>query len=621
MNPFHIAVRRKRPGQPWQPLAEVEAEPGRPALLPEGEASESDELRVRVSPTLDDPGLALRLRVGSVLAASSVAADRVLPFSHDDVDGEGVAPLSCKGRLLADWVGVTELTLEARPGDSESFSPLLRLPLAVTAGKIETEQFNQLFAELERDAAAVLLDVHGKTQVGLKAAGPLASSAPVAMLSRIGATAQELDGLLRQVARQPASRLRVQRSRELALFGQAITEATLAEACRDPDMLARKGSRVAFREHLREHSRPDYDVPEHQAIADFGEFLKAQLADLTGRIDAEIDDREGRRRWRDVPKEAGQASWWESEDQPRIEELRRCRDRVATLRGLVEGWGRLPFLPPGRGLSQRPQSTPVFRNNPVYRRVFRAIAGHFLAYQATLDTQQMMTQARSLPVLYEWWCAVRVARVLARRLTPLGDDGRSRPLLSMQSVKGVRLAQELRRFTIEFTSDQAIEFGDGRGARVRFRYQPRYDAGGGAVAVLGPGTLRTPDLALEVYAEGEAVPGLIVVLDAKYSSMPQADKMAEVTTKYSKIGDARTGRVLSRQVWALTPRGPERASGEGLRRYCTVDNRGFWSEGYDLAHPVNGAIQARPAAAGAYDPLEALVAGLLARAGVTLAEA
>ena len=103
-------------------------------------------------------------------------------------------------------------------------------------------------------------------------------------------------------------------------------------------------------------------------------------------------------------------------------------------------------------------------------------------------------------------------------------------------------------------------------------------------------------MALEIYPPGRGdVPDLIVVLDAKYSSLPQAQKLAEVAMKYAKIGDARRGRVLSRQVWALTPASPEgELPRDDLRGHCTVDNEAFWSAEFDAANPVIGAIEARP---------------------------
>lgn len=619
---FRIKIRQqKRSGERWHLVGNAATDLTKPARLPDTSASESDQLSLQVHPP-GDCVPAVRVLVGSVLVASTIAADRVAPMDYDDASDADAPPLVCRGRFLADWAGLTELVVEVRLGDSPDWVRAFLLPLAVTAGKLETEQFNQLFSELERDSAAVLLDVHGKTQLGLKGGRPLASSAPVAVLSRLRATARELNALLHRIGRNPASRLRTQTTREQALVGQAVSDLTLAEACRDPSMLAPRGSSLVFREHLREYSRPDYRIPEHLAAADFCEYLKSQLADLRHRIDVEIADREARKRWRNVSIEPDEPTWWEAEDLPRIEELQRCRQEVAQLHGAVEGWSRLPFLPQGRCLRQKPQSTPLFRNHTLYRRLFRVIAGHFLTYQATLDTHQLLTRARSLPVLYEWWCAVQVIRILARGLTPLPHDAQARSPLS------TRLTQEGRRFTIEFEPDQAITFTDGRGARVRFRYQPVYAAAhaiaGPAVVLLDAGIVRMPDMTLEVYPArtGSAdVPDVILVLDAKYSSLSHWEKLMEVSTKYSKIGDVRTGRVLSRQVWALTPASPAaNATANGLRRYCTVDNQAFWSPAFDANNPVNGAVQTRPIRPGDFDPLGTLIISLLRIFGVSYSE-
>jgi hypothetical protein len=607
---------RTNPGDPRHILADVTAAPSRPTVLRAAEAAESDVLSFRFFAAVTPPP-AIRILVGNVVVASTLRTDRVTLIDYEDSDA-GSPPLGCRGRFLADWVGLTELVIEVRSHDAADWEMVLSLPLAVSAGKLKMEQFDQLFAELERDAGAVLLDVHGKTQLGLKAGSPLASEAPVAVLNRIRETVGEVDQLFHRMARQPASRLRLTRAREQALLGQAVSETTLIEACDDPGMLCRAGRRLAFREHVHERSQIDYRIPEHQVIADFAEYLRTQLAGLRQRIDAEIAERIERRRWRSHAREPGKPTWWETEDLPRIEELQRCRQEVVRLNTAVGNWRSLPFLPPGRMLRQQPQSTPLFRNHGIYRRVFRAIAGHFLHYQATLDTQPLLTRARSLPVLYEWWCAVQVIRILSRGLTPRAHDVLDRPIIS------TRLAQEGKRFTVEFTWDQAISFEDSRGCRVRFRYQPQYTLtrgpSGPIVGVLGAAALRTPDMAIEVFRARPAsaeIPDLIIILDAKYSSETQEEKMIEVMTKYSRIGDGRTGRVLSRQVWALTPAAPAKGTGrEELRHYCTVDNDAFWSPQFDANNPVTGAVQTRPVRPGAFDPLQALLEALLRLAGV-----
>jgi hypothetical protein len=620
---IRIKIRRKPPGERWLPLGEAATDLARPVKLADGETSESDQVSFQIFPPRESP-LEVRVRVGSVLVASTIRADRVALIDQDDSGDLDPPPLVGRGRFFADWAGITDLVVEIRAGDSPEWVRAFQMTMAVTAGKLDAEQFSRLFAELERDSAAVLLDIHGKTRVGLKSGRSLASSSPVAVMSRLRSTIRELDSLLHQISHRPASRLHAQTSREQALEGQAISESTLAEACRDPGMLGRRGSAIVFREHLREHSRPDYAIPEHQVIADFGKYLEAQLADLRTRMDGEIAERESRKRWRNKPIESSQATWWEAEDLPRIEELQRCRRDLTSLHGTVDRWSSLFFLPRGRSTRGKPRSTPLFRNHALYRQVFRLIAGHFLTYQATLDTHQLLTRARSLPVLYEWWCAIQIIRILTQGLNPLPHDPHAGSLIA------THLTQEGSRFTVEFSHDQAINFTDRRGARVRFRYQPEYlasqgNAAGPAIALLDAGLVRTPDMAIEIFPTRSSsidLPEVIVVLDAKYSAMSQWEKLTEVSTKYSKIGDPRTGRVLSRQVWALTPSLPAagQAAPEGLQRYCTVDNQAFWSATFDPANPVNGAVQTRPVRPGEFDPLRTLIVSLLNLFGIEYSE-
>jgi hypothetical protein len=96
-----------------------------------------------------------------------------------------------------------------------------------------------------------------------------------------------------------------------------------------------------------------------------------------------------------------------------------------------------------------------------------------------------------------------------------------------------------------------------------------------------------------------------------------------VSRKYGKIGIFRTGRVLSRQVWAMTtmPAASIGALREGQPEwasYCTVDNIGFWSDEFDITSPVAGVVQARPKMPAGRPPLDSLIRLLLKRAGVVL---
>jgi hypothetical protein len=234
------------------------------------------------------------------------------------------------------------------------------------------------------------------------------------------------------------------------------------------------------------------------------------------------------------------------------------------------------------------------------------MAHHYHSSQATLDLQPLLTQIRSLPVLYQWWCAVRVLRILANGLIPLRTD-------SLLTADG-------RRFTLEFTPNQSIEFGDALGHRLRFRYEPLYTAQDSerVPSVLDSKSRRTPDLAIEITPPGGGpLPDLIVILDAKYTSRSPWEKMLEVASKYSRIGDPVTGRLLSRQVWALTPTGNQ---GSRLSQCCEVDNTAFWSPQFSGQGSVNGALVTLPVPPGGYDPLYDLIRTILRSSGVQFQE-
>jgi hypothetical protein len=614
-----IVVRVKPKSGPWRSIADAVLDRVRTLTLSPSSVGEEDEVRLIIQPgTAAAP--AIRVYVGAVLVASSIVADRVLFIKDDGGSDADPPPLVCNGDIFADWMGITELVVEFRHNDIEPWHKALVLPMAIAPGKLKVEEFDRLFVELERDSAAVLMDIYSKTQLGLKSDAALASSASVAILRRVRSTVRELCGLLRRIGKQPSCRLRNNTTRDLATPGQAVSDATLAEACTDNRMLLRTNGRLALREHLREHSRPDYTITEHQAIANFGEYLRAQLGDLRLRIDAEISERQERKRWRSSPKSGGGATWWEQEDLPRIEELAKCRDDVGQLRQQVDAWSAISFLPSGICPLARPQSTPLFRNHPLYRRAYEIIAEHFRAFRTTLDNQLLLTRVRSLPKLYEWWYAVRILRLLASGLAPLSHDPLKHPVVI------IRLTQERKTFTIEFSTDQAMTFEDRNGGRVRFRYEPRYtsipSSRGASIGLLGGERLKTPDIAIEIYPAGKTpadVPELIIILDAKYSSSSHRRKLGEVEDKYSKIGDLATGRVLSRQVWALTPQPPTFSStAGGLQSHCTVDNQAFWSEHFEMVNPVNGAIETRPVPSAEFDSLEALLCLLLKRSGIYL---
>ena len=582
-------------------------DPATSRAWPQRDATESDWFRIHFE-CGHGTDFVFRISVGDVVLDTTDPHDRDVPM----IPGVSASRYECQGRLLADWVGFTELTVSQRRG-SEDWQLLLVQPLAVAAGKILHEEFEQLFADLEREAAELLLDIHGKTQIGLKRVAGMTSASPIAALARLRETVRELRDAWPALARRPACRLRMTTSRELVTAGQAVSEGTLAEIARDPGMIRSSGGEYRLYEHLREESRPDYRIPEHRTLADFLLHLQGQIAELRPKLETEIRWREGRKAWRNHPHADGQATWWQSDDQPRIEELKRYLLETQALAETLRRLSQAHFLPPGRPLVAQPTTTPRFQHIPHYRRLFHAIDRHFLSFQITFETQSLLSRVRSLPVLYELWCTVRVLRILSRglRRTSVGVPGTTLVRTAAFSTN--------TQFSLDLSSNRAIDFEDVLGNRVRFRYQPEYKAVYSGVGLLDGASLRTPDIALEIFNTGNrtAMPDAILILDAKYSHIPHIQALTDLGQKYGRIGDPRTGRVLSRSIWALTPAETAlRGDRTHLKGYTTADNLGFWSADFDSTSPVSGALEIRPTRPGAYDPLHQFVVKLIRHAGI-----
>jgi len=567
----------------------------------------------------DGPGLPVRVLVGDVLVASSFEQDRAdfRIYIRDEADGEQA---TCRGRLLRDWVGLAELQIQLL--GAEGWRPVVTvMPLRIDAGKIAQEEFEALCEEVASHSAAALLDVYGKTFFGLELEYRKGEHAPVAALQRVRHAIDQMSLALREIAAQPAYRLKTLRVREPAIAVQGVSDLTLEEACLDPTLAVRHRGGIAFREHVREVAVPHFNLTENRVLSGFLTFLLLQLADLEARLRGEIADREERRPFNDHRTFDGQKSWWETDDLPRILEMRRLLDNLLAMRTDLHRLSRFPFLPRGAELREIPQSTPLLRSNRAYATAFRTVLAHFKSFRVRLGEEHLLTRGKSMPVLYEWWCVLEVIRILQACLSHCDDQprGRGSPFR--------RLELERTRFVVDFLPDQAIDFQDDAGRLIRLRYVPGYRpahaSGGLAYGLLSPEVQRTPDITLEVFPPGErsnAPPELIVVFDAKYSLAPHQSKLEEVRMKYGKIGLFETGRVLSRQVWALTPAMPgvPRDNGPDWSPHCTVDNSGFWSENYDMLSGTAGVIQAKPRLSAGRPPLEGLIRLLLRRAGLSV---
>jgi hypothetical protein len=511
------------------------------------------------------------------------------------------------GRILRDWVGETELRFEVLDGDTwvvaESFKPVY-----VEPERLRPDEFAALCDAVAAESADLLYDVYGKTGFG-SAGGSRSSVAPAHIIKQVRLALDQLAAALGEIARQPAYRLKTRRVREPALPGQAVSDLTLEEACLDPALAVSIGGRIHFREQIREIATLNFKLDENHLIADFLAFLRQQLGDLRTALAAEISWREAQRPARDRPRGDGQPSWWMTEDKPRIDECRRMTRLAEHAETEVNRLAQYPFLPPGSPLTFLPAATPLVRSHRAYAGAYRVIAEHFAGHRLRIDAAHLITRARSVPVLYEWWCALEVLRVLRGYLLPSGS-----------SSLGRRLETEQGRYVVDFAPDQKIDFTDAAGRLVRFRYQPAYHPPGSAdrYGLLGRGALRTPDMAVEIFDDDRPVPGLIIVFDAKYTSAPHLAKLDAVKLKYDRLGEFATGRVLSRQIWAMVPSRPPKPEPRtnGWAAACTVDNVGVFSEQFDIGSAAVGVIHAAPLTGPGRSAVEQLIRHLFERCGL-----
>lgn len=613
---MHIRIAEREPGRSaWNVRFDdsISGDETRLAKLPP--TSEESEIAIAVTRHESDPDADLELRIGKVIVASTRPTELSEFAFGRGYSESGSLRFQCVGHFFRDCVGVTELCVDVI-SSSVRRTALRVSDLQIAASKISQEVFETLCSDLANHSTSLLLDVYGKTYFGLEPEFRTGETAPLALMRRLRQAVDRLNLALGEIARRPALRLRGRHVRELALAGQSVNDLTLEEVCVDPTLAVRVGRGVTFREQIREDAVRHFDLHENRTLTSFLRFLKLQVADLRARAVRELEQRRANRRYRDRPSDDG-PSWWQREDWPRIREIEQELETLAGLDAEIAALLRLPFLPSADRLREVPRITPLFRSHRAYADAFRTMVAHFQAFRVQIDGGHLLARARSLPVLYEWWCYLDLVRILNQCLrmeTTRADDSPFR-----------HVSAERDRMVIELAADQWLDFRDRTGRLVRLRYVPRYQNRyldrSREYGLLGPEPELTPDLALEIYptASDQGAPDLIVVLDAKYSTVAHAQLLDRMRSKYGRIGVFETGAVLSRQVWALAPTAPggNRFLSPPWANSCTVDNLSFWSDRFDASSPVCGVIHVRPLLP-TPSPLESLVRWTLEREGMVL---
>src|SRR5262249_37940347 len=154
------------------------------------------------------------------------------------------------------------------------------------------------------------------------------------------------------------------------------------------------------------------------------------------RLQQELWLRHERRAFRHRRTEPDAKTWWETEDLPRIEELQALLGSLEGMQRELVLLRRHAFLPPAAPLKQVPASTPLLRAHRDYARLFAVLRTLFQAFRVHLDDGYLLTRARAMPVLYEWWCVLQVLRTLQGGLTQRsGDAGPHSPFRRLQEER------------------------------------------------------------------------------------------------------------------------------------------------------------------------------------------
>ena len=282
-------------------------------------------------------------------------------------------------------------------------------------------------------------------------------------------TTDELERALDGIVRQPRWGLvrdsRPTRAERVARPDAALRRTVLRGAGTGRMLLLHGGTRV--RERLEERrSRPTLDTPEHR-----------WLASQVGRI------RRGLARVR-----ADQQNASPSPRRVRIlEEIGALEQRFARLASTAPLVAAGGTPPPGFASLQ-------LLRQPGYREAYRACL--LLARGLHLEGGPVRLAVKDLHLLYEQWCYLALARLLAEQLgTPL-------PASQLLAVEENGLRVLLRR-----GRTHGIVLQNARKQRVTLTYNPRF----GGASHLVP---QRPDLLLEVDRPGKSPARL--VLDAKY---------------------------------------------------------------------------------------------------------
>lgn len=460
----------------------------------------------------------------------------------------GLHPGQTEGRCLLsglrDEVGEIRLVLfECAEADPTQTTDIIELRVLLDADPALVRFRDALLVDLERVHLGLVLDQAGPRPAERRAAAAGAASPQRLQLeSELALLEQTLASLsvaIDRIAARPSTSL--EREVRMAHWrpGDRLAPSALADLPQQPGTRLRGGRVRAVGLTRVRRVRLSTDVPEHRALKRGVLQLRDRALGLARHCDrsAALLQVESVR-WSGSDREG---SVFATEYRPRVMRLERLRDQAMALAerfdSLVE---HHPFLAAAGAARSQLQPTPVFQNRPGYMEAYAALRRAEPDHRIRLDGDDVHIRLRSLSRLYEYWCFVRVAWLVADQLG------------CPRSSSVFQLVDEIYR--PDLAPGQRLHFAGPADSQVIVSYEPDIpppdtDRGEqGWRASLSGAPLR-PDVVVEVRpCHGEPV---ALVLDAKCTTRFTREQLFSYTDYRTRIFDARTGRQPVRQVFFL----------------------------------------------------------------------
>lgn len=436
---------------------------------------------------------------------------------------------------LNEEFGEARLLLEESALEGEQWALILEVPLHVQ-GSPELEALHSaLVEELAQIQASLVEDMLGRTwhRRG-SSAGRARALRPEEELQALTGIYQDLARAVERIGRQPSTSLRRERLRVAWRPGDRLDTQIAAElATRPGTRLSAAGRVLAIGSVVQRRVQLTQDLAEHRhlregirrlatrgaALSSYCSRAAGLLAEEGGRWSAELFDRLYLPRIRRLEELSAQA-----------ETLSRTAHALIARHAFLREAGppRTPFGP-----------TPAFLGRNSYREAYRALRRLRRHGGQLVEGADMSVRYKSLSLLFEYWCYVRVVRCLQERL----GGGETHDVF--------RLIDDIYR--PELAPGQSFTFSPAPDCTVTAIYQPEFppvsDAPGPSLrASLVSGVLR-PDMVIRVDAGGR--PPVMLALDAKSTAGFDRSRLWNISDYRSLVHDPATGHQPIRQLFLI----------------------------------------------------------------------